>query len=118
MNWDNIAPAGGINSCVKDYANWIKLQLAKGKYKSDTIFSNRANWEMWSANTPLNVSRRSAELWPSTHLKAYGLGWSISDYMGKKIVTHGGGTDGMACYTALIPEEDLGIVILTNKYSS
>jgi len=38
--------------------------------------------------------------------------------MGRKIVTHGGGTDGMACYTALVPEEDLGIVILTNKYSS
>ncbi|MCP4122066.1 MAG: serine hydrolase, partial [Bacteroidetes bacterium] len=100
-----------------DYTNWIKLLLAEGIFKTDTIFSKKVIHQMWSANTPLNVSQGSTKLWPSTHLKAYGLGWGLSDYMGRKIVTHGGGTDGMTCYTALIPEEELGIIILTNKYS-
>jgi CubicO group peptidase (beta-lactamase class C family) len=118
MNWDNIAAAGGINSNVKDYANWIKLHLNSGVFNNDTIFSPIQSWEMWASNTPQFVSKGSASLWPSTHFKSYGLGWGISDYMGKKIVTHGGGTDGMTCYTALVPEENLGFVILTNKYSS
>ena len=31
ISWDNIAPAGAINSTVDDMAKWIKLQLNQGK---------------------------------------------------------------------------------------
>ena len=73
---------------------------------------------MWSPNTILGVSSFVEQNWPSTFFRAYGLGWQLSNYHGKKIIGHSGGYDGMISYTCLVPEEDLGFVILTNKNSS
>jgi len=43
------------------------------------------------------------------------LGWDLFDYNGRKIVNHGGGADGMISKLVLVPEENLGFVILTNS---
>lgn len=118
INWDNIAPAGSINSSVNDISKWIKLQLNRGKVGSNQIFSVNRSREMWSPNTLQGVSVYSESLFPSIHFKAYALGWGVFDYLGRKIVSHSGGYDGMISYTCLVPEDRLGFVILTNKNSS
>ena len=46
------------------------------------------------------------------------MGWSVSDYHGRQIVNHSGGYDGVITFTCLVPEENLGFVILTNSNSS
>ncbi|MEA3444220.1 MAG: serine hydrolase [Bacteroidota bacterium] len=117
-NWDNIGGAGAINSCVNDVSKWLRLQLNRGEYEGQEIFSAESSHEMWSPHTIQDVSRGSMHLWPSMHFKSYGLGWSLFDYHGHKIVGHGGGYDGVISYTCLVPEENLGFVILTNKNSS
>jgi CubicO group peptidase (beta-lactamase class C family) len=117
LNWDNVAPAGSIISNVKDLSKWVKTNLHYGIYGSDTIFSPSTAMEMWKQHTPLPVSSYSKKLWPSTHLKSYGLGWSMYDYHGEKIVTHNGGYDGMISQTVLVPEKKSGFVILTNSLS-
>ncbi len=118
MNWDNIGGAGAINCCVADMGEWLKLQLNQGKYNDKVIFSDESSQAMWSAHTVQNVSEGAKRLWPSLHFKAYGLGWSLFDYHGRKIVGHSGGYDGILSYTCLVPEENLGFVILTNRNSS
>jgi hypothetical protein len=40
------------------------------------------------------------------------------DYLGRKVVSHGGAYDGMYSRVALVPEENLGIVVLTNSMTS
>ena len=65
--------------------------------------------------TTPNNGRRSAENIPSRHFNAYGLGWNVWDYNGRKVVSHGGGLDGMISRTAMMPEENLGLVVLTNS---
>ncbi|MDZ7741156.1 MAG: serine hydrolase [Bacteroidota bacterium] len=116
LNWDNMAPAGAIISSVHDVSQWLRLQLGRGIYQDDTLFSIRSSHEMWSPQTIQGVSLWSLENMP-TNFKSYGLGWALMDYRGKKMVSHGGGYDGMISQMAMIPEEDLGIVILTNKNS-
>jgi CubicO group peptidase (beta-lactamase class C family) len=118
QNWDNIAPAGAIISSVADLSKWIKLQLNRGKQGSNQIFTLDRSREMWSPNTLQNVSSYSEKMFPSTHFKAYAMGWGVNDYLGRKIVSHSGGYDGMISYTCLVPEEKLGFVILTNANSS
>ncbi|MBU0489876.1 MAG: serine hydrolase [Bacteroidetes bacterium] len=118
LNWDNIAPAGAIIASVTDVGKWLMLQLGKGEFNGTRVFSEKASWEMWSPNTILNVSSGSARLWPTTHFKSYGLGWTLNDYRGRKIVSHNGGYDGMISNTVLVPEEDLGFAILTNCNST
>src|SRR6185503_12468266 len=48
---------------------------------------------------------------------AYGLGFSLRDYRGRKLVTHTGGLSGMVSRVALVPEERLAVVVLTNQES-
>jgi len=117
LNWDNIAPAGSIISCTDDMAKWLILQLNRGILGNDTLFSPQRSREMWAANTVLSVSNFTEKNWPTTFFRAYGLGWSLSDYKGQKIVGHSGGYDGMISYTCMVPDEKLGFVIVTNKNS-
>ncbi len=118
LNWDNIAPAGSIISSANDMAQWIILHLNKGKTDKENIFSTKTQEEMWQLQTPSNISSFARELWPSTHFKGYGMGWSLLNYHGKRIVGHNGGYDGMISQTTIIPEENMGFVILTNANSS
>jgi hypothetical protein len=52
--------------------------------------------------------------YPDAHFLTYGMGWFLSDFRGKKLVEHGGAIDGMRAIVAMIPEENSGVVILTN----
>jgi hypothetical protein len=48
------------------------------------------------------------------HFMAYGLGWLMSDYRGRQMLQHGGGTAGMSAMVGLLSEADVGIVVLSN----
>ncbi len=115
--WDNWNPAAGIFTSVNQQAQWMRLQLNQGSYKGKRIFSENASRNMWAPHNPIPVSKKAEEVIPSTHFTAAGLGWFVSDYEGRKLVYHGGGHEGMNSRTVLVPEEKLGIVILTNSMS-
>lgn len=117
LNWDNAAAVGGLLTSANDISKWLKLQLNHGIYKGDTLFSESSQNQMWAAHTVNNVSNYSKKMYPSTHFKAYGLGWGMFDYHGRKIIRHSGGYDGMLSVTVIVPEEDLAFVVYVNKNS-
>lgn len=118
INLDNAGPAGSINSSAAEMAKWLLLQLNRGKFldREGRLFSERQSQEMWSPQTILQVnSDISGPLRAlSPHFRAYGLGWFLSDYKGRKLVAHTGGVAGFVSRVMLAPEENLGVVILTN----
>lgn len=118
LNWDNIGGAGILNSDIEDMSKWVMLQLNNGIWNGDTIFSPKQATEMRTPHTNFKVREGAKRYWPSTHFKAYGMGWSVEDYHGKLVVSHSGGYDGVITYTCLVPEENLGFVILTNSTNS
>ncbi len=118
VNWDNIGPAGSINSTANDMAKWIKLQLNKGSFNGVPLVSEEQIREMRHPHVNKRVGAGSESLWPTKHFSAYGLGWDLMDYHGYKVMTHGGGYDGMISRTVIVPELDLGFVILTNNLNS
>jgi CubicO group peptidase (beta-lactamase class C family) len=113
---NNTLPAGGIVSNVTDLAKWMIARLDSGALPGgQRLFSARQAKEMWSSQTILGIGDFAppfAALRPN--FAAYALGWSLRDYHGRKIVTHTGGLAGMTSRTLLVPEERLGIVLLTN----
>jgi CubicO group peptidase (beta-lactamase class C family) len=113
-NIDNIAPAGSINSNVEEMAQWLRLLLADGKYKNEQLLSPGVVKEILTPQTVIRTGGPMARLNPDTHFAAYGLGWGLADYRGRKIAQHTGGIDGMTSLVAMMPEEKLGFVILTN----
>ncbi|MFC2107463.1 serine hydrolase [Bacteroidota bacterium] len=119
LNWDNIAPAGALISSVNDISKWLIFQLNQGiTPDGDTLIQKRRFQEMWAPHILQNVSSWSQRTWPSTHFKAYGYGFAMFDYLGKKVLGHGGGYDGFITNTTFVPEENLGFTILTNKNTS
>lgn len=118
VDWDNIGPAGSINSSVSEVTQWLRLQLGKGTLDGKKIWSEARTWEMWENQTPKPVGKWQRENMPSRHFNGYGLGWELMEYGGYKVVSHGGGYDGMISKTMMVPELNLGFVILTNNINS
>ncbi len=114
---DNAGPAGAINSCAADMAKWVQLQLNRGKFTpgEGRLFSEKRSQEMWTPQTILPTGDPPP---PLAALKAnfadYALGWSLRDYHGRKLVGHTGGVGGFVSRVMLVPEENLGVVVLTN----
>lgn len=118
LDWDNMGPAGSLISSATEMAYWLQFNLNRGIQGKDTLLKPTRIFEMQSPNTMLPVSQAALNRFPSTRFRAYGLGWSLMDYLGRKIVSHNGGYDGMISQTVMIPEEKLGFVILTNSNSN
>jgi len=114
---DSAAGAVRLNSSVADLSKWIRLQLGRGTFEGKQIFSRQQSWEMWQPNTLQPISENASKNNPTRHFVAYGMGWGMYDYYGRKIINHSGGLDGMLSYTVLIPEENAGFVVLTNNES-
>ncbi len=116
-NVDGSAAAAALNSSVNDLAKWIRLQLGRGTADGKQIFSRQRSWEMWQPYLAQQVADPTPPAAASTKFRGVGMGWFVSDYYGKKVVEHSGGLDGMLSYTVLVPEENLGYVVLTNSES-
>jgi hypothetical protein len=117
ISWDNAGPAGSIVSSVSDMAAWMRLQLGRGTLEGRTYFSDSASRVMWTPHVSFTVDQAVESRIPSTQFRGYGLGWSLSDYRGRLVASHGGAVDGMFSNVTLVPRERLGIVVLTNSDS-
>ena len=106
--------AGGIFSNVDDLSQWMLLQLNKGKFGDSLkkqLFSEKNHREMWKVHTVMSADPNPRY---NSHFAGYGLGWFLSDVKGNMKVEHTGGLPGMLSNTVLIPDLNLGVVILTN----
>ena len=114
-NFDNVGPAGSVNSSASEMAQWVRLNLNKGEYEGKRILSEKVVEEMQSPQTIIRLDSLTQALTPSTHFLLYGFGWTLMDYQGRKVVRHDGALDGMRTRVAMLPEEKIGIVLITNQ---
>ncbi len=98
----SIAPAGSINSNVIDMARWVRFQLRRGEIDGEQLISKARLADTWKPQIEVGGGVR------------YGLGWMLRNWKGRKLVEHGGNIDGFAAQVALLPDEGLGFVLLTN----
>ncbi len=111
----NHGPAGSIYSTSADMIHWVEMQLNYGKYAGQQIAPKDIIDETRQPNTPIRLDPFIRSHIPSRHFSAYGLGWFLMDYRGRQVIYHTGGVDGMVSLVAMVPEENLGMVLLTNK---
>jgi hypothetical protein len=108
------AAAGGVRCSLDDMLKWTSLQLAHGKLADGLqLFSEEQSRTMWSPQTILDVGDDAYER-DRTHFKAYALGWRLADVHGYKQVSHTGSYTGFRAQVTLVPELDLGVVVLIN----
>ena len=116
-NVDGSYSAAALNSSVADLTKWVRTQLGKGKFEGTQIFSEAQAWGLHQPHLAQQISEPAFKNNPTRHFTGVASGWFVYDYQGKKIVNHSGGLDGMLSYTVLIPEENVGFVVLTNSES-
>ena len=110
--WDNLGPAASIISSVNDLSHWLLFQLDSGKYNGKRIMPFPILQKTRDVNTIIS-SRKSPVL--PMHFRGYGLGLFAGDYNGRQVYWHTGGAGGMVSNVCFVPEEGLGIAILTNN---
>lgn len=109
---DNLGPATSMVSNVKDLSKWLMMQLDSGRYEGKQILP----WSVLQKTRDINIltGSRKSPYYP-THFRGYGLGVYSTDYNGKQVYWHTGGAFGHVTNVCFIPEEKLGIAILTNN---
>ena len=120
MQADNCGAAGAVNSSANDMARWVRMLVECARpgaaategclLKPDSIK------RMWTAQIALSPPEPAPGLEAlRSNFAGYGLGFGLRDYRGRKLVSHTGGLPGYVSQVTLVPEERLGIVVLTNQ---
>jgi CubicO group peptidase (beta-lactamase class C family) len=114
----NTGPAGAIAAGADDMARWLQVQLAAGRIpgSEQRLFSEARSAEMFQPVVPVPVAPLPPPLTGLTpQFRGYALGWIVQDYRGHKVVQHSGGTQGFRTIVALLPEKNVGFVIVNNS---
>lgn len=110
-NPDPQSPAGGASSNVRDLAQWIRLELANGKFNGKQLIKEEA---LAQTHVPLIMSGRDPF---NGRPRFYGLGWGYEFRDYGIVWTHAGAfSNGVRTVASLVPAEQLGIVVLTNAF--
>jgi CubicO group peptidase (beta-lactamase class C family) len=118
---DNVAPAGSILSSVRDMAQWLRFQLADGTYQGKRLIEQAPFRETHRPQILMSGGGGGgggAAAERTTFFNTYALGWMVHDYRGELVWEHGGNTDGMTSAVGMLPEQNLGVVVLTNMNGS
>jgi len=119
-NIDNVAPAGSINSSVRELSAWMRFQLGGGSFEGKRILKPETLRVTHTPVIPVPA--------PSTHAArlnegvivqtTYALGWNVQDYRGQRMLTHSGSLLGYRSRVILLPEWQVGIAVLSNLESA
>ena len=121
---DNAVGAVGINTNAEDIARWMNVLLNNGVIGKDAagkeqrLFSAKQGTEIFTPVTPMKIGEGNPKLAATRpNFFSYGLGLQLRDYKGRKVALHGGALLGFYSRVVMVPEEKLGIAILTNAES-
>lgn len=108
---DELTPAYGVSSNATDLAQWVRLQLANGKYDGKQLISEEALAQTHLPTILNGTNAMGKHTW-------YGLGWDVSyNEDGALNLSHAGAfTQGARTSVRMVPAEKWGIVILTNSF--
>ncbi|MCA9879444.1 MAG: beta-lactamase family protein [Thermomicrobiales bacterium] len=107
------APVGGVMANLTDMASYITMQLNAGLGSGGERVVSSANLAAcWEPHIDVPMS---PAIDPDLAHAGYGMGWISQTYQdGRRLVWHNGGIDGFSTLIGFCPEENLGLVVLSN----
>ena len=91
-------------------SHYLLFHLNHGKYNGQQLLSENNSSQM---QTP-QMAMSGAPDYPELGENSYGMGFFISSYRGRKRIEHGGNLDGFSSVFTFLPNEKIGVVVLTN----
>jgi len=124
-----MGPAGSVNSTADDMARWVLFQLGDGTAPDSEKGAGGgeagrrivAETTLQELHTPQMIASLplAGLIDPAmSPYILYGLGWFIQPYRGHHLVHHGGNIDGFSAMVAFLPQEEVGVAVLSNLNGS
>lgn len=104
--WDlGMAPAGSLYSTATDQAKFLKFLFAGGRTADGKQLLKRATLQqMWTIQYPVKGEKAG-----------FGLSFFVSEFEGKRRIGHGGAVYGFATELAALPDDKLGVIVLSAR---
>ena len=102
-----LSAAGGISSSVTEMTHYMNMLIEGGRHGDDQLISRRSMRDMQT----LHIEE------PDNYYGATGYGFGLGvtpNFLGEKLVDHGGSISVSTAHMALIPEEKLGVIMMGN----
>jgi CubicO group peptidase (beta-lactamase class C family) len=103
------APAGAVMTCADDAARWLLLHTGADYLPASAV----AETHQLQTPTPAGMSP-----FPELRLYGYAMGWLVSTWRARPMVSHTGGIDGFTTHTLVLTEERIGVTISVNQHLS
>jgi len=108
-----IGPAGGINSNVSEMTNWLQLFLNDGRHGDAQVIDSATVSQL---TRPRIVAQEGLPFLKRDRSPIlYALGWTVETRYESRVLQHSGGIDGFTAMVGMIPDREIGWVVLTNK---
>ena len=99
-----IAPAGSMYTTVGDLGRFLSTLFAGGRGPNGPVLKTSTLEQMWTPQfTPLGQK------------SAFGIGFHLAELEGHRQVGHGGAIYGFATALEALPDDKLGVVVMTTK---
>jgi CubicO group peptidase (beta-lactamase class C family) len=109
-----LGAGGAIKSCATDMGNWLRFQLSNGAFNLVQLTDPTMIEETKIPNTVIRMEGLTREANTETNVMSYAMGWTVQDYRGELLVSHGGALNGFRTHVDLLPRRSAGFVIMTN----
>ena len=114
-NIDAIGPAGSINTSARELARYVLFHLAYGKVGDTQLLKEDSARLMQRPQMVMTGPlQQRLQDGPEIGDPSYGLGLMVGSYRGRKHVSHGGGIDGFISAMEWLPDEQIGVIALSN----
>jgi hypothetical protein len=81
--------------------SWISFLLRQGVNDGKALISPASLAAMWTSQISIGDSN------------GYGMGWFVRSWQGQRLIEHGGAIPGFRAEVGLLPDSNLGFVVLT-----
>ncbi len=110
---DAVGPAGSINASIDEFGRWAQFQLGDGEIDGRRILQPSTLRFLHEPEMVITGSGQRA-----TPYQMYAKGWFVEPFNGRRMLHHGGNIDGFSALVGFLPDENLGVAILTNQNGS
>jgi CubicO group peptidase (beta-lactamase class C family) len=113
-----LGPAGSVSSSLSDMLKYLRMQLGGGMLDGKRIVPEKALKDTWEISISAKDNPNGLVVVPDggTSYQGYCMGWIAYEHRGKKVLWHAGQVPGGIAMIAMMPEEGIGYVALSNSY--
>ncbi|KAF9074317.1 beta-lactamase/transpeptidase-like protein [Rhodocollybia butyracea] len=106
------AGSGGVISSARDMSVWVAMLLGNGQhpFTNNTVVPNNLIKHVAEGVSVIDGTTS----YPELGISVYGAGQQIYTYRGHQLIEHGGANPGFKSQVSRFPNDNLGIVVLSN----